>query len=87
VISPVTVRLARIAFLLNVVHVSIGGELAVTTDDAATAECCESEEPNKTSHTPASMQRLSNFRTDDDIVRLLQSDNDHVTVIELFRTL
>ena len=33
------------------------------------------------------MQRVSNFRTDDDIVRLLQSDNDHVTVIELFRTL
>ena len=43
VISPVTVRLARIALLLDVVHITIGGQLAVATDDAATAERRESK--------------------------------------------
>ena len=50
VISPVTVRLARIALLLDVVHITIGGQFAVATDDAATAERRESKEPNKTTH-------------------------------------
>ena len=61
VISPVAVRLARVAFFLDVVHVSIGGELAVATDDAATAERRESEEPNKTTHTepPRSASAIS----------------------------
>jgi hypothetical protein len=70
VISPVAVGLARVAFLLDVVHVSIRGELAVATDDAATAERGEAEESNKTSHT-ASAQRLSIIRTDDISVWLL----------------
>ena len=43
VISPVTVRLARVALLLDVVHITIGGQLAVATDDAATAERRESK--------------------------------------------
>jgi hypothetical protein len=43
-------RLARVAFFLDVIYVSTRGELAVTTDDAATVERGEPEEPNKTSH-------------------------------------
>jgi len=46
-----TVCGACVAFLLHVIHVAAGGELAVPTDDAAAAECGESEEPNKTTHT------------------------------------
>ena len=49
-ISPVAMRLARVAFFLDVIDVSTRGELAVATDDAATVERGESEEPNKTSH-------------------------------------
>jgi len=43
-------HLARVAFFLDVIHVSARGKLAVATDDAATVESGESEEPNKTSH-------------------------------------
>jgi hypothetical protein len=43
-------RLARAAFLLDVIDVPIRGKLVVATDDAATVERGESEEPNKTSH-------------------------------------
>ena len=50
-ISPVAVGLARLAFFLDVVHVTIRGELAVATHDAATVQCGESEKPNKTTHT------------------------------------
>ena len=50
VISPVAVRLAPVALFLDVIHLAIRGELAVATDDAAAAECGESEEPNKTTH-------------------------------------
>jgi hypothetical protein len=46
-----TVRLASAAFLLDIVHIAIRGELAVTTDDAATAKRRETEESNKTTHT------------------------------------
>jgi hypothetical protein len=43
-------HLARVAFLLDVVHVSTRGKLAIATDDATAIERGESEEPNKTSH-------------------------------------
>jgi len=50
VISPVAMRFARVAFFFDVIHVLTRGKLAVATDDAATVESGESEEPNKTSH-------------------------------------
>jgi hypothetical protein len=50
VISPVSVRGACVTFFLDVVHVAVGGKLAVPTDDAATAERCEPEESNKATH-------------------------------------
>jgi hypothetical protein len=51
VIPSVTVRRARVSFFLDVIHVSIRRELAIAADDAAAAECRESEEPNKATHT------------------------------------
>ena len=44
-------RLACVALFLNVIYVSIRRALAIAADDAAAAECGESEEPNKTTHT------------------------------------
>jgi len=62
VISPVAMRLAGVAFFFDVIYVSTRGKLAVATDDAATVESRESEEPNKTSHISL-RPRLSIFRT------------------------
>jgi hypothetical protein len=62
VIPPVAMRLARIAFLFDVIYVSTRRKLAVATDDAATVERGESEEPNKTSHISLRVA-LSIFRT------------------------
>jgi hypothetical protein len=86
VIPSVTVRLARVALLFDVVHVSIRSELAVSADDAAAPESGKAEKPHKTAHT-ASAQRFSKFRTYDSTLSTLQRDNDGVNVFELFGTI
>ena len=85
-VAPMAVRLARVAFFLDVIHVAIRGEIAVPAHDTATTERRESEEPHETTHTNL-QQRSSNFRTDENIIALLQRHNGGVKTIELFGTL
>jgi hypothetical protein len=86
VIPPVAVGLARVPFLLDVVHLPVRGELAVSADDASAVESCESEESNETSHT-ASAHRKSNIRTCGSRLLVLYGDNVRRGRIEHFLTL
>ena len=75
------VGLARITFLLDIVHVSTGGELAVAADDAAAAERCESEEPNQDPYClRAALKHL--WCRSRNFVALLYGDNDRSSASE-----
>ncbi len=41
-------RVARGAFLFDVGHIAIRGELAIASDHASTVECLEAEKSNQT---------------------------------------
>ena len=50
VIAPMRVPLASIALFLDIIHIAIGGELAVASHNAAAAKRGESEKSNETTH-------------------------------------
>ena len=84
-ISPMAVGLARVAFLLDIVHVSTRGQFAVATDDTAAIERGESEESHETTHNDL-RSHVSNNRTYEGTVPVLQRLNVHATRCEHFPT-
>ncbi len=76
------VCITAISFFFDVVHILVRGQLAVSSDDAAAAECGKAEEPNDATHT-SSVARGSNYHTLGTTVAGLHSDNSRLAGSEL----
>ena len=62
VVTPMGLRLAGASLFLDVFELAPGGEVAVTTDDASTAERGEPEKHNQVAHmTPGLLMGYASF--------------------------